>query len=154
MNKSEQANNEQEIEDFVHFLEGKTAEEIVEIYRTMSGIDFSGQVMAKFNIAMKQAIHRDQELTLQVARLLIHDKNPAFRLGCYNILKPLMMSEHPEARSVLWEELLSDEDPIVFDQAYLWLSDIIYHSEDISLANILYLATWFRKAKDRWDSSR
>ena len=154
MEDSEQTAKEQDIEDFVQFLVGKTAEEIVEIYRTMSDIDFSDQVQGKFNIAMNRAIQRDQEFTLQVARLLIHDTNPHLRLETFWILQPLMMFVHPEARSMVWEELLSDDDPVVFEQAYGWLADDISSSEDAPLASILYAAAWFKKAKARWDSSR
>jgi len=154
MEESERTAKEQDIEDFVQFLEGKTAKELVEIYRTMSENDFSDQVQDKFDDSMKRVVRRDQEFTLQVARLLIHDTNPELRLETFWILQPLMMFVHPEARTIVWEELLSDEDPVVFEQVYDLLKDDISTSEDAPLTGILYAAAWFKKAKARRDSSR
>jgi len=153
MEESERTAKEQDIEDFVQFLEGKTAKELVEIYRTMSENDFSDQVQDKFDDSMKRVVRRDQEFTLQVARLLIHDTNPELRLETFWILQPLIFV-HPEARSIVWEQLLSDEDPVVFEQIYGWLRDDISSSEDAPLTSVLYAATWLNKAKARWDSSR
>jgi hypothetical protein len=139
------------LEEAASFLEGKTALELYDIYLVLSRVAYGEEIRDRFVSAMRALFTSNVALALETSNLLLEAKEGALREEVYWILSSVMFTV-PEAMVMIWDQLLTDPDNVVFVRTYEYAKDGFYDAENAPLSGLVYAARRLAEHKSRFNT--